>query len=206
VLGFGDPDGMRVEVIGTRSAPRIQRPRTSDVPEEHSIHGFHGVTLCEAGFELTARVLETIGFHKAGEENNRIRFAAESDAPGRYVDVHIQPQLIYGRMGAGTIHHIAFRAPDDASQLKWREVLAGISLNVTPVLDRSYFHSIYFREPGGVLFEIATDPPGFGIDEPPESLGESLKLPAWMEKHRTRIEQVLPPIEMPHVKAGAKHD
>lgn len=206
VLSFGDPDGMRVEIVGTNAAAEVRIPRTSDVPAEHSVRGFHGVTLCEAGFESTARVLETMGLHKTGQENNRIRFAAEGNAWGRYIDVLVQPQLVYGHMGAGTIHHIAFRAADDAAQLEWREVLAEISLNVTPVLDRNYFHSIYFREPGGVLFEIATDPPGFAIDEPLESLGESLKLPSWLEKVRARIERALPPIEMPHLKAGSRHE
>lgn len=206
ILSFGDPDGMRVELVGTKSAPEVRTPRTSDVPQEHSVRGFHGVTLCEAGFELTARVLNTMGFRKTEQDNNRIRFAAEGNAPGRHIDVLVQPQLVYGNMGAGTIHHIAFRAVDDASQLEWREVLVGISLNVTPVLDRNYFHSIYFREPGGVLFEIATDPPGFTIDEPVESLGESLKLPAWYERSRGRIERALPPIEMPHLKAGSTHE
>ena len=206
VLSFADPDGMRVELVATDTASAVQPSRYSDLPKEHSIRGFHGVTLCEAGFELTARVLETMGFRNAGQENNRIRFAADSNASGRYIDVLVQTQLAYGHMGAGTIHHIAFRAPDGIAQLEWREVLAGISLNVTPVLDRNYFHSIYFREPGGVLFEIATDPPGFAIDEPAESLGENLKLPSWLEKARTRIERALPPIEMPHLKAGGGHD
>jgi len=205
ILSFGDPNGMRVELAGADFGQQVRRPRTSDIPDEHSIRGFHSVTLCEAGFESTARVLETLGFLKSEQENNRIRFAAESYAPGRYVDVLIQPQLVYGHMGAGTIHHIAFRAAEDASQLEWRNVLASLSLNVTPVLDRNYFHSIYFREPGGVLFEIATDPPGFEVDEPPESLGESLKLPFWLEEHRARVEHVLPPIEMPHLKVGSKH-
>lgn len=206
VISFGDPNAMRVEFIGTGDAGEYQLPRTSNIPADHAIRGFHGVTQCEAGFELTARVLEVMGFHKVGQENNRIRFAAEGNQHGRYVDVHVQPQLAYGRMGAGTIHHIAFRAPDDASQLEWREVLAGLSLNVTPVLDRCYFRSIYFREPGGVLFEIATDPPGFGIDESPESLGESLKLPPWLEKHRTAIEGALPPITMPHLRVETAHE
>ncbi len=206
VLSFGDPDGMRVEMVGTADTVDVHIPRTSDLPQERAIRGFYSVTLCEAGFELTAKVLETMGLRKTRQENNRIRFAAESNEPGRYIDVLVQTQLTYGRMGAGTIHHIAFRAPDDAVQLEWRETLAEISLNVTPVLDRSYFHSIYFREPGGVLFEIATDPPGFGIDESTESLGESLKLPPWLEKHRARIEKALPPIEMPHLKAGSGHD
>jgi glyoxalase family protein len=206
VLSFGDPDGMRVEVIGTSDAGEFRASRTSNVPAEHALRGFHGVTLCEAGFESTAKVLEIMGFHRAAQENNRIRFTAEGRQPGSHIDVRVQPQLVYGHMGSGTIHHIAFRAPDDPSQLEWREVVAGLSLNVTPVLDRCYFHSIYFREPGGVLFEIATDPPGFGIDESLESLGESLKLPPWLEKHRTAIERALPPIAMPHLRGEVPHE
>jgi glyoxalase family protein len=205
VLSFGDPDGMRVELIGTKETGDTIIPRDSTVPREHAIRGFHGVTLCEAGFELTARVLEKMGFRNAAQENNRIRFVAEGTAPGRHIDVHVQTQLAYGRMGAGTIHHIAYRAPSDGEQLEWRQVLSGMSLNVTPVLDRCYFHSIYFREPGGVLFEIATDPPGFMIDETADSLGEKLKLPPWLEKHRAQIERVLPSIEMPHHKSRAAH-
>jgi glyoxalase family protein len=101
---------------------------------------------------------------------------------------------------AGTVHHIAFRAPSDNAQLEWREVLSKVPLSVTPVLDRTYFHSIYFREPGGVLFEIATDPPGFAFDEPVEHLGEALKLPPWLEERRGDIAKVLPPIELPHLR------
>src|SRR5208282_4357318 len=108
----------------------------------------------------------------------------------------VQPELVYGDMGAGTIHHIAFRAPTDSAQLEWRQVLSKVTLNVTPVRDRTYFHSIYFREPGGVLFEIATDPPGFTFDEPLETLGESLKLPPWLESERDEIERVLPSISL----------
>ena len=202
VISFADPDGMRVELIGTSDSGDFRAPRTSNVSAERAIRGFHSVTLCEAGFELTARVVETMGLKKFGQENNRIRFAAEGDQHGRYIDVLVQAELIYGRMGAGTIHHIAFRAPDDQSQLEWRKVLAHLSLNITPVLDRCYFHSVYFREPGGVLFEIATDPPGFGMDESAESLGEGLKLPPWLEKHRADIERVLPPITMPHLRVA----
>jgi glyoxalase family protein len=104
-------------------------------------------------------------------------------------------------MGAGSIHHIAFRVPDDAVQIQWREELKKLSMDVTPVLDREYFHSIYFREPGGVLFEIATDPPGFSVDEPTESLGEALKLPPWLESRREIIERVLSPISLHHQRA-----
>jgi glyoxalase family protein len=205
VLSFGDPDGMRVEMIGTNETHDYKVPRTSGVPQEHVIRGFHGVTLCEAGFELTGRLLEKMGFRNAAQEQNRIRFVADGLGPGRFIDVRVQPQLIYGNMGAGTIHHIAFRASDDPAQLEWRQVLAGMSLNVTPVLDRCYFHSIYFREPGGVLFEVATDNPGFMIDEPAESLGGDLKLPPWLEKNRAAIERALPPITMPLHEAHSAH-
>ena len=194
VLAFADADGTRLELIGDAAGDASRPPRASDVPSRQSIHGFSGVTLCEAGFELTAKVLEKMGFAKAGEEGNRFRFASASGALGSHVDVLVQSELMYGRMGAGSVHHIAFRAKDDAEQLQWREEMRRLELNVTPVLDRQYFHSIYFREPGGVLFEIATDPPGFATDEPLETLGEALKLPPWLEPKREAIEEFVPPI------------
>ena len=200
VLSLGDPDGMRIELVGADNPTSSVAPRTSNVPVNHAIRGFYGVTLCEMGSELTGRVLEKMGFSKAGEENNRIRFMSPAIAPGNQIDILIQPELVYGDMGAGTIHHIAFRAPNDSAQLEWRQVLSKVPLNVTPVRDRTYFHSIYFREPGGVLFEIATDPPGFTFDEPVKHLGEALQLPPWLEKHRTDIEQALLPIELPHLR------
>jgi len=195
-LGFADPDGTRLELIGDAEGNAPHPPRFSDVPAKFSIHGFSGVTLCEAGFELTARVLERMGFKPAANEANRYRFSSPSGALGSHIDVLVQTQLMYGRMGAGTVHHIAFRAKNDADQLAWREELESVQLDVTPVLDRTYFHSIYFREPGGVLFEIATDPPGFAVDEPIESLGETLKLPPWLESRRSTIEKIVPPITL----------
>jgi len=200
VLSLNDPDGMHIELVGSDNPLSVVTPRTIDIPAEHAIRGFDGVTLCEAGFELTAPVLENMGFARVGQENNRIRFVSPASALGNRIDILVQPQLVHGRTGAGTVHHIAFRAPSDDSQLEWREMLSKVPLNVTPVLDRTYFHSIYFREPGGVLFEIATDPPGFAFDEPIEHLGEALKLPAWLEKSRSDIEQILPPIELPYLR------
>ncbi len=200
VLKFADPDGMRLELIGQLVATTTHPPRTSEVPPEHSIVGFFGVTLCEAGFERTAAVLEKMGFWQAGVEGNRYRFSAPAQALGSHVDVLVQPQLVYGRMGAGSVHHIAFRAPSDEAQLAWREELTGLNLDITPVLDRTYFHSIYFREPGGVLFEIATDSPGFTLDEAIESLGGSLQLPAWYEAKRELLEEVLPSIHLHDVR------
>jgi glyoxalase family protein len=196
VLTFVDPDGMHLELIGHEMADAARAPRTSNVPAEHSIRGFFGVTLCEAGFEGTAAVLGKMGLVKAAEEGNRYRFSAPGGALGSHIDVRVQPQLVYGRMGAGSVHHIAFRAPDDPTQRDWREEMKSLRLDVTPVLDRTYFHSIYFREPGGVLFEIATDRPGFTFDESIESLGEALKVPPWLEPKRAFIEKVLPPITL----------
>jgi len=203
VLSFSDPDGMRLELIGHADAPKAHPARTSEVPPEYAIRGFFGVSLCEAGFEMTAAVLEKMGFQRSGNEGNRYRFSAPGSALGRHIDVLVQPQLAYGNMGAGSVHHIAFRASDDAAQLAWRETIGALPLDVTPVLDRTYFHSIYFREPGGVLFEIATDPPGFSFDEPVEALGESLRLPGWLEAKRNVIENVLPPISLHYQRSAS---
>lgn len=203
VLRFTDPDGMHLELVGRELSAAEHPARTSLVPPEHSIRGFFGVTLCEAGFEGTASVLVRMGFLQTANEGNRYRFSASGAALGSNVDILVQTQLMYGRMGAGSVHHIAFRSPDDAAQLQWREEVKTLGLDVTPVLDRTYFHSIYFREPGGVLFEIATDPPGFLWDEPVESLGESLKLPGWYEAKREVIESIVPPITL-HYKRGSQ--
>src|ERR1700721_1943090 len=187
---------MRIEIVGHADAGEAKAPRTSDVLPERAIRGFFGVTLCEGGYEKTVAVLTTMGFHKIGEHGTRFRFAAKGSALGNHIDVLVQPQLTYGRMGAGGVHHIAFRAHDDASQLEWREVLVASSLDVTPVLDRTYFHSIYFGEPGGGLFDVATDLPGFALDEPIEALGEELRIPQWLEPKRSFIEKRLAPITL----------
>ena len=196
VLSLRDPDGMRLELVGHIDCGRADLSKEGEVPAEHAIQGFFGVTLNEADLESTGMVLEKMGFDRTDEEGNRFRFSTKSEAPGRHIDVLHQPDLEYGELGAGSIHHIAFRASDDAAQRTWREEILGLSLDVTPVLDRTYFHSIYFREPGGVLFEIATDPPGFSVDEPLETLGETLKLPDWLEPQRSKIERILPPIAL----------
>jgi glyoxalase family protein len=196
VLSFRDPDGMHLELVGHIDCGRANLSMAGEIPAEHAIRGFFGVTLNEADLESTGIVLEKMGFDRTDEEGNRFRFSTRSDAHGRHIDVLHQPDLGHGELGAGSIHHIAFRASDDAAQRTWREEILGLSLDVTPVLDRTYFHSIYFREPGGVLFEIATDPPGFSVDEPLETLGEALKLPNWLEPQRSKIERILPPIAL----------
>jgi glyoxalase family protein len=138
-----------------------------------------------------------LGFRKTDEAENRVRLEAGEGGPGNLVDVLDASGFPRGTMGVGTVHHIAFRVPDEGTHLAVREEVAGLGYNVTPVLDRNYFRSIYFREPGGVLFEVATDPPGFAADEDAEHLGESLKLPPWLEERRAEIEEVLTPIRVP---------
>ena len=206
VLALHDPDGLRLELV-TRETPEDdgRTPWTGgSVPAAHAVRGFDGVTLTEWNPEVTAEVLTgTLGFRPAGQQGDRFRFEAGTGPGASRVDVLASPASTRGRISAGTVHHVAWRAADEADQLAWREAVEESGLGVTPVLDRQYFRSIYFREPGGVLFEIATDPPGFTRDETVESLGTALKLPPWLEPERKRIEAVLPPIEVREpAKAG----
>lgn len=194
VLPFQDNDGMMLELVATDD----ERPawKGGAVPEEFAIRGVHGVTAHEEGYEMTAELLtKTLQFAEVGQEGNRFRYKAEGGAGA--IDVLCTPDGQRSRGGAGTVHHIAWRVPADVDQLAWRKTLVGAGMNVSPVLDRQYFHSIYFREPGGVLFEIATDEPGFATDEPAETLGRSLKLPKWLEGAREQIEAGLEPISLP---------
>jgi glyoxalase family protein len=190
LIAFDDPDGMRIEIAGSGAG-------------NEKISGFHGVTLSEAGYEATANLLTgQFGYRLSQSEGNRFRYEAEGDALGRVVELLCQPDGRRGVMGSGTVHHVAFRADSDETQLAWRKQLTAAGRNVTPVLDRQYFRSIYFREPGGVLFEIATDPPGFAIDESPETLGHALKLPPWLEFERREIEAVLPKLHVPEYSSA----
>ena len=193
---------MKLEIVGHADAHSANASRYADVPAEHAIRGFFGVTLLEHEAESTGNFLNVLGFHKVAEQGNRQRYAADGDALGNHIDMVIDPKASYGRSGAGSVHHIAFRAPDDAAQLAWREEI-GKHVDVTPVMDRTYFHSIYFREPGGVLFELATDPPGFAFDESIETLGEELRIPAWLESRRAVIEKRLTPLELHQSSATA---
>jgi len=198
-LGFRDPDGLRIELVGVAGLEGASGLGSDDVAPLHdAIRRLHSVALCVEAPERTARLLTaTFGYEAFGEETGRHRFRASGGEPAGFVDVLCQPERMRGRLGAGTVHHVAFRARDDAEQLAWRESIVALGFNVTPVLDRQYFRSIYFREPGGVLFEIATDPPGFAIDEAPASLGTALRLPAWLEPRRVEIERRLPPVRWP---------
>ncbi len=197
VLTFVDPDGLKLELVAhPQRAGAMRAWKEASVSAQHALRGFYSVTLCEQGYESTVEVLETMGFRKVGEQGNRFRFDVGEGGTGAWVDILCASEASYGRVAVGIVHHVAWRVVDDNSQQSWRKRLVNRHLNVTPVIDRCYFHSIYFREPGGVLFELATDPPGFAIDEPMEKLGEALKLPSWLEPSRKRIEQVLPPIQL----------
>jgi glyoxalase family protein len=199
VLRFADPDGLVIELIASISSAGFEPWTDSTVPVEHSLRGFHGVSIALEGYEQTAKLLtETFGYRLVEQLNNRFRLASPSEAgAGRIVDLLCTPDGSPGRVAAGSVHHVAFRARDYAEELVWRDRLVDLDYNVTPVIDRTYFHSIYFREPGGVLFEIATDPPGFTLDENIEELGNQLRLPPWLEPTRSQIEEVLPAIKVP---------
>jgi glyoxalase family protein len=200
VLPFVDPDGLRMELIAHPNLAEIDFWQDGPVPKAHALRGFHGVTLMESEIETTARVLtETLGFKMMDQQGKRTRFKANSNAAGSYVDLLHTPSTPRGKMGAGTVHHIAFRTSDDEEQARYHKKVSQAGLNITSVRDRQYFRSVYFREPGGVLIELATDGPGFTIDESPANLGTSLKLPAWFESNREAIETALPPFTIPEI-------
>jgi glyoxalase family protein len=210
VLPFTDPDGQPLELVETDLSDSPIEPWSGGpVPDEHAIRGFFGVTLHSAEPDATANVLDLLGFDRVGSETDpddgaeRVRYAAAGDR-ATVVDVlHRGPPR--GRPGVGTVHHVAFRAADAEEQMAWREWLSDAGQFVTPQKDRQYFESIYFREPGGILFEIATDGPGFTVDESVESLGSELKLPAWLEDDREGIEGALPPLDAGGSASGEDH-
>lgn len=194
-----DPDGCLLELIGSPALPSVESSPDSPIPVEHSLHGFHSVSAALEGYERTARlVTDVFGYRLIDNSENRFRFvSADESAPGRILDLLCIPDSGMGLIAAGSVHHIAFRARDKAEQLNWRQKLVDLGYNVTPVIDRTYFHSIYFREPGGILFEIATDPPGFAVDETLNELGAHLQLPSWYESSRSEIEKTLPTVHAP---------
>jgi glyoxalase family protein len=197
VLAIRDPDGLAVELVARPGTTGGEIWEESSVPSEYAIRGISGVTLLERSAEVTMDLLENfLGFERVEEEDGRARYLTAGSG-GSFADVLVQPDGPAGQTAVGTVHHVAWRAPDEATQQDWREEIESRGFHVTPVLDRNYFRSIYFREPGGVLFEIATDPPGFAVDEDPDYLGENLKLPPWLEKDRERIEEILPPVHLP---------
>jgi catechol 2,3-dioxygenase-like lactoylglutathione lyase family enzyme len=203
LLFLRDPDGLQLELVSTSNANPDRVWERGPVPTEHAVCGFHHVTLSENGYERTASLLtQTLAFKQIAKQGNRFRYGIGNNGPGAIVDLVCAPEGRPGRVAVGTVHHVAWRTATDDEQVQWRDTLTKLDYDVTPIIDRQYFHSIYFREPGGVLFEIATDPPGFATDETLERLGTSLKLPPWLEKARPELEQLLPQIELPKIDGG----
>ena len=206
VIAFKDHDGLMLEIVSHESADaRSAWDESPGISPDDAIHGFHSVTLWEErGHETEGILTDVLGFRAAWEGQGTRRFVAGDSGAGTIVDVRTIGGFVSGQPGAGTVHHVAFRADNDNVQLTLRSQVMQAGYQPTPVIDRDYFHSVYFREPGGVLFEIATDPPGFAVDEPVEKLGEELKLPKQYEPYRSEIESVLPRIHPPAEDAGDK--
>ncbi len=206
VLPFHDPEGMVVELIENESPAPVTVWAEGPVPVEKSIRGFDGVTLWVNELDSTIPILTNVfNYHFVGQEGNRYRYAAQEGTLGAIVDLVHLPNGSRAKFGGGSIHHIAFRAENEQHQLVLRSLVLQHGIGVTEVVDRQYFRSVYFRIPSGILFEIATDGPGFTVDESLETLGQSLKLPPWYENKRTEIETILPPINR-SLKAEALHE
>ncbi|WP_210485985.1 ring-cleaving dioxygenase [Microvirga antarctica] len=196
VLSFKDPDGTRLAVVGIAGIDDAPFWNGSDIPAEAAIRGFHSVSLLVAEAAPTGAILtDVLGFKEVAREGSLVRFASGDTALGGIVDLREAGGFLKGRPGAGTVHHVAFRAASDAVQTEMVEKLArNHGIVATEPKNRDYFRAVYFREPGGLLFEIATDDPGFAVDEAADALGQALKLPAFLEKRRAEIEAVLPAI------------
>jgi glyoxalase family protein len=196
-LAFRDPDGLTLSLVAHPQGDPRAPWDNGIVPAEYGIRGLHSVTLSVSQEDATAGMLSGLGLNFASQEQNRFRFAAGDGGPGTFVDVLVTPDAPAGLVAAGTVHHVAWRAPDEATQVAWRGELVNGGVNVTSIMDRQYFRSIYFREPAGTLLEIATDAPGFTADEPLLELGRALKLPPWLEPNREQIQAMLPALDLP---------
>jgi glyoxalase family protein len=202
VLALSDPDGLLLELVATARALGTEPWAGGPVPPEHAIRGLHGVTLWEDGETGSADfLLRTMGFQSGVEEGGLLRLQSGDSGVGTVVNLRRAPGFWREAIGVGTVHHVAFRAATDQAQLDKRAEIEALGRDITPVIDRQYFHSVYFREPGGILFEIATDAPGFLIDESRAELGTHLKLPPMYESSREEIERVLPPLRLPQLPA-----
>ncbi len=206
VIVLHDADGIQIELAGKADDERWVPWPDSPVDLEHAIRGFHSVTLTVAEAAATSQLLiNTMGFRRVATLGSQTRFETGAGGPHAIVDVIEAPEGPVGEESIGTVHHVAWRTPDDATQLGWRDLLVRAGRNVTPVIDRWYFKSIYYREPGGVLYEIATDMPGFTVDEPADKLGTSLSLPPWFQVRREHLDEILPPIVVPTTTTTGAH-
>ena len=204
-IAFRDPDGLQLELVETAEASG--KPwEYGPVLREYAIRGFHSATLSVRLRQPTEQLLvERLEFQPLAAEENRQRYFSTAGGPGRLVDILELPEGRNGAVGVGAVHHIAWRTPDDRTQLELRDTLDREGYFVSPVIDRNYFHSIYFREPGRIQFEIATDPPGFLVDESDGKLGSELKLPRFLEPQRETIVRVLEPVSVPEfLKTGVQ--
>ena len=225
IITFYDRDGLKLELVASKEAEnrKINTWKNGPIPVDYAIRGFYSVTLSIDGYEETASLLTNeMGFSKIAHEGNRFRFQIKdkldeassknhdnnNDAQRFIRSHHHHHQLSIlcvchtaqpGTMGVGTVHHVAWRTPNDESQLEMRKKIIRKKLNATPVIDRLYFHSVYFREPDGILFEIATDHPGFMIDQKLQELGQKLVLPKWLEPRREYLEKTLPSIDISNI-------
>ncbi len=197
VIAFKDPDGLPVELVA-RAGSRDGAPWAgAGVPPERAIRGIFGVTLLVKRAAETVALLGMLGLRHESTRGSRLRCIAGADGAGSVVEVAEFPLLEAGSLSAGTVHHVALRAPDAAAQRYWRDRVADAGIAVTRVIDRTYFRSIYFREPGGVLIEVATDGPGFAVDEAVQRLGAALMLPESLAAQRERLARQLPPLRLP---------
>jgi len=188
-LVFLDPDGLKLELIIPKTADNRKPYVTAEVGADVATRGFYNTTLTLTNIKATAEILtQVFGYELIAQEGNRYRYATTAIETANIIDLVELPNEQRGLGAGGTVHHVAFRVKDDATQMAMREVIEKLGHHITPQIDRNYFHSLYFREPGGVLFEIATDNPGFTVDEPLEELGQNLKLPAQYEPQRKKIE------------------
>jgi glyoxalase family protein len=195
-LSFQDPDGLKLDLIVASNTDNRKGWETADINSSAATKGFHNITLTLRNSGPTAAVLtDILGYTLQKQEGNRYRFITDAIENASIVDIIEAPTMAPGRGAAGTNHHVAFRVKDDNILMEFREKVASKGLGITPKIDRDYFFSLYFREPGGVLFELATDNPGFTRDEPLSELGTSLKLPKQYENSRKKIEQVLPVLQ-----------
>lgn len=196
-MPFCDPHGLCLTMVEIGVERTFIPWPQSPVPPEHQVRGLHSVRLLERELAPTARLLQILGFSPAGEENGWHRYRVEDGRSGQIIEVQEMPEQQRGRVGVGGVHHVAWRAIDAEQEMALRAAVQQSGLRPTTLIDRFWFQSVYFREPGGVLFELATDGPGFAVDEDAQRLGELLVLPPWLEAQRTEIEAALPSLRLP---------